>query len=65
MRNDLLYFDECSALDGNNIQNLFLNMAKFLYLKFKDQMEDARTPSYIGAKSQFTASIMSQDDRSI
>jgi hypothetical protein len=42
-----------------------MNMSKFLYLKFKDTMDDSRNPSYIGAKSYFTQSVMSCDDRSV
>jgi hypothetical protein len=38
-------------------------MSKFLYLKFHEVMEEARAVSYIGGRSNLTASIIS-DDRS-
>jgi hypothetical protein len=38
-------------------------MSKFMYIKFKDQMEEARAVSYLGARSQITNnSFISQDD---
>lgn len=39
-------------------------MARFMYVKFKDQMEEARALSYLGGRSAAgaTNSFISQDD---
>lgn len=37
---DLLYFIESSALDGSNIEKLFIDMSKFLYLRFHEQIDE-------------------------
>ena len=46
-----MYFTENSALDGTNVGKLFVDMAKFLYVKFRDQIDEARAVSYVGGKS--------------
>ena len=35
---DLLYFQETSAKLGGNVEKMFIDIAKFIYLKHKDQM---------------------------
>jgi hypothetical protein len=37
---DLLYFIESSALDGSNIEKLFVDMSKFLYSRFHEQIDE-------------------------
>jgi Ras-related protein Rab-2A len=37
-KNNLLYFTETSAKSGENIEKLFLDASKFIYLKYKDQL---------------------------
>lgn len=36
--NNLLYFTETSAKSGENVDRLFLDASKFIYLRFKDQL---------------------------
>ena len=46
--NDLLYFLETSAKSGENIDRMFIDISKQLYLKFKDvlhKMNDDETSS--------------------
>ena len=33
-----MYFTETSAKSGDNIQHLFMDAAKFIYLKYKEQL---------------------------
>ena len=35
-KNNLLYFTETSAKSGDNIEKLFIDASKFIYLKYKD-----------------------------
>ena len=35
-KNNLLYFTETSAKSGDNIDKMFIDVAKFIYLKYKD-----------------------------
>ena len=35
-KHNLLYFTETSAKSGDNIEKLFIDIAKFIYLKYKD-----------------------------
>lgn len=37
-KNNILYFAETSAKSGDNIDKLFIDAAKFIYLKYKDQL---------------------------
>lgn len=37
--NNILYFIETSAKTGKNIERLFSDCAKFIYLKYKDKMD--------------------------
>jgi GTPase SAR1 family protein len=37
-KNNILYFTETSAKSGDNITQLFMDAAKFIYLKYKDQL---------------------------
>lgn len=37
-KNNILYFCETSAKSGDNIGKLFLDAAKFIYLKYRDQL---------------------------
>jgi Ras-related protein Rab-2A len=37
-KNNLVYFTETSAKSGDNIEKLFLDASKFIYLKYKDQL---------------------------
>lgn len=39
-RNNLLYFTETSAKSGENIDKMFIDLAKFIYLKYKDQFNN-------------------------
>jgi len=43
----ILYFMETSAKSGENVERLFVDTAKFLYLKYKDKLhqlqEEERT----------------------
>ena len=34
--NNIMYFAETSAKSGENIDKLFIDTAKFIYLKYKD-----------------------------
>lgn len=34
----MVYFTETSAKSGDNIEKLFLDASKFIYLKYKDQL---------------------------
>ena len=34
----LLYFTETSAKSGENVDRLFVDLAKFIYLKYRDTM---------------------------
>lgn len=36
----MIYSTEISALDGTNISKLFVQMAKFLYVEHKDQIDN-------------------------
>lgn len=36
--NNIQYFTETSAKTGKNIEQLFADCAKFIYLKYKDKM---------------------------
>lgn len=36
--NNIMYFIETSAKTGKNIETLFSDCAKFIYLKYKDKM---------------------------
>ena len=51
------YWLETSALDNVNIQKLFRDMAKFLYLRFKDQIEAERAMSNASYRTQSNISI--------
>lgn len=44
-----MYYTEISAKDGTNIQQLFENMSKFLYVKNKDKINtmEERTGSVL------------------
>lgn len=33
-----MYFTETSAKSGDNIDRMFIDIAKFIYLKYKDQL---------------------------
>ena len=35
---DILYYQETSAKSGGNVEKMFIDVAKFIYLKYKDQM---------------------------
>jgi GTPase SAR1 family protein len=35
-KNNLLYFTETSAKSGDNIEKLFIDASKFIYLKYRD-----------------------------
>lgn len=35
---DLLYFKETSAKSGENVDKMFIDIAKFIYLKHKDSL---------------------------
>jgi GTPase SAR1 family protein len=37
-KHNILYFTETSAKSGDNINQLFLDCSKFIYLKYKDQL---------------------------
>lgn len=37
-KHNILYFTETSAKSGDNIDRLFMDNAKFIYLKYKDQL---------------------------
>ena len=37
-KNDLLYFQESSAKSGVNVDTMFIDAAKFIYLRYKDQL---------------------------
>ena len=39
---------------------MFCDLAKFLYVSYKDQMDQQRAVSYLGGRSNMTASFMSQ-----
>ena len=34
--NSLLYFAETSAKSGDNVDKMFIDLAKFIYIKYKD-----------------------------
>lgn len=34
--NNLLYFAETSAKSGDNVDKMFIDLAKFIYIKYKD-----------------------------
>lgn len=54
-RNGLHYFAETSAKSGENIDRLFMDTAKFIYLKYKDQLHkmiEDETASQTSARSQ-------------
>ena len=36
--NDLLYFTETSAKSGDNVDRLFIDVAKFIFQKYKDRL---------------------------
>jgi hypothetical protein len=47
-QNGLLYFAETSAKSGDNVDKLFIDVAKFIFMKYKDklhQMIDDETSS--------------------
>ncbi len=35
---ELLYFKETSAKSGDNVDKMFIDIAKFIYLKYKDTL---------------------------
>lgn len=35
---DILYFTETSAKSGDNVDRLFIDLAKFIYSKYKNQL---------------------------
>jgi GTPase SAR1 family protein len=37
-KNNLLYFTETSAKSGDNVDRLFIDVAKFIYQKYKDKL---------------------------
>lgn len=38
--NNLLYFTETSAKSGDNVDKLFIDAAKLIYLKYKDRLQN-------------------------
>lgn len=36
--NDIWYFTETSAKSGDNVDKLFIDLSKFIYLKYKDRL---------------------------
>lgn len=50
------YFIETSAQNASNIHTLFKDMAKFMYVRFKDQMEAERLMSDVTGASQRSSS---------
>ena len=53
----LHYWLETSALDNVNITKLFRDMAKFLYLRFKDQIDAERAMSGATYRTQSGLSV--------
>lgn len=49
LENNLVYLTESSALDGTNIQQMFIDMSKFLYSKFREEIneEEDRAASFL------------------
>lgn len=49
LENNLVYLTESSALDGTNIQQMFIDMSKFLYAKFREDIleEEDRAASFL------------------
>ena len=37
--NNIHYFTECSAKSGKNVETLFTDCARFIYLKYKNKMD--------------------------
>ena len=37
--NNILYYTETSAKTGKNVESLFADCSKFIYLKYKDRMD--------------------------
>ena len=58
----MLYFSECSAKNGANITNLFVDISKFLYVRKKEELEqDDRSNSVIPGGSERSNSMMSNN----
>lgn len=60
--NELDYVCETSAKNGSHVTQLFVDISKFLYLKFKDQLENPNDGgSYIAGQSEHSGSILSHN----
>jgi len=56
----LCYFIENSALDGSNIEKLFVDMSKFMYSRFHEEMDEAmRDNSVVAGQSERADSTLS------
>ena len=64
LENNLLYFSECSAKNGANITNLFVDISKFLYVRKKEELEqDDRSNSVIPGGSERSNSVISNNNK--
>ena len=64
LENNLLYFTECSAKNGANITNLFVDISKFLFVRKKDELkQDDRSNSVIPGGSERSNSIVSNKNK--
>ena len=58
---DLHYYSETSARTGDNVINLFSDVAKFLYLKHRDRLDNPDAGSTIG-RSEVTGSMLTDNN---
>lgn len=55
-----MYFTETSAKSGDNIQNLFMDAAKFIYIKYRDQLHKMIEDETASQVSSNTRAIVDQ-----
>lgn len=60
-KNNILYFTETSAKSGDNIDRLFLDCSKFIYLKYKDQLHKMIEDETASQTSSNTRALQQQD----
>lgn len=59
-KSNILYFTETSAKSGDNINQLFMDAAKFIYLKYKDQLHKMIEDETASQTSSNTKALASQ-----
>jgi hypothetical protein len=58
--NNLLYFAETSAKSGDNIDKMFIDLAKFIYIKYKDSLHKMMDDDTSSQNSRSNSADMNQ-----